>query len=108
MRVVNRTDFMNLPDNTVFCKYRSCCMDDIKIKTGNCGADFVCVDMKTPIGNEGEDSIDAYFRLDGGESVPLDMEATGRDGFFDNNQLFIVFDKVDIKAMISALQECVK
>jgi hypothetical protein len=110
MKIVNLDQFLELPENTVFTKYKPCCFDDLCIKGESIMStgDFFFQQIT--------DAIDCD---DCGEFVDLlnDSEKKGtsvnfvfncqlRDGTFNEGQLFAVWEKADVKALIDRLQEC--
>lgn len=109
MKIVNRETFLTLPAGTVFAKYTPCSFGDVQMKADTCGADFVCNSLIPMF--EGWSDSDSFLRvcdaMEAGESSPpFDYDSYGRDGFFDQDQLFAVFERRDLEALISQLQAC--
>ena len=110
MRIVNRETFLNLPSGTVFMKYKPQIFDElmIKYKTTVMG-DFVCSDITQTIDCEssygrGDILFDAVDNP--GKSIPLDFNSCSRDSFWDEDQLFAVYEQKDIDGLIEALSKC--
>lgn len=107
MRIVNIEEFMNLPKGTVYSKYEPCIFNGLMIKRENSGLiDFFYADL---IGNvDCQDSNDYFDKCDeaqkSGISLKLDFEIMGRDGMFDKNQLFAVYEKYDVENLIKSLK----
>lgn len=112
MRIVNLDEFLKLPPETLFHKYTPQCFEGMEIKVGNSGVmDFVIDNLFGAIANTSSDDI--YEKLnaaceDSSVSLKMDFEYTGRDGSFDEDQLFAVYEQDDIKALIARLQKCLK
>jgi hypothetical protein len=112
MIIVNRELFLTLPANTVYVKYGDGPFGDIEIKASGpedgWGKDWVtdylttfcddpyngggCEDMGLPIGTE----------------IRFAADQNCRDGLFEDDQLFCVFDNIDIQRVIDKLQRCIK
>ena len=45
--------------------------------------------------------------LENGTSLDMDFRCSGRDGCFEKDQLFAVWEKKDVEMLISRLQECI-
>lgn len=118
MRIVDRKTFLTFPAGTVFMKwpdqpadgsYHDLAPDGrVQIKWDTCvGVDFVCQDLVPfPEGwhDSGDVSDDQIAMLRGEEGKPADYECAGRDGLFDEDQLFLVWDKDAHKKLIGLLQ----
>ena len=108
MKIVDRKTFLALPPETLFAKYEPCAFEDLCIKGETWGDDFLVQDITGSI--ECCDSNEFVNRLDHSEateeSVPMDFECTGRDGCFDEGQLFAVWEPNDVRALIERLGRC--
>lgn len=98
MKIVNRKEFLSLPAGTLFAKYAPCCFESINIKgetlTSN---DFLSSELFTfPM-------FDVWF--ENGDSVDIETDFLCRDGLFDDEQLFAVFENSDIEKLIAKLKE---
>jgi hypothetical protein len=117
MRIVDRKTFLALPAGTVYAKFGKQPKDgsyvnlsngDIAIKGDTVHADFLVQEIAIPW-FEGADSSDDHFgvldgMLKGQKSPPLDYDCEGRDGLFDEDQLFAVWEREDLTRLISRLQ----
>ena len=103
MRIVNRKEFLSLPANTVFSKYEPDVFEGLMIK----GATIF--DGKTAI-DFFYDDIDGAIEVEGssehGVNVNIDFSSGGRDGCFENEQLFAVYENDDVRALILRLALC--
>ncbi len=107
MRIVNLTEFRTLPEYTLYSKFTPDVFGDIETKYETWEFDFLCANL---IDFQGSTSSDEYSRLldscVAGKSIDLDFEHAGRDGMFDKEQLFAIFENKDIDALIEHLKKC--
>ena len=111
MRIVNRATFLAMPENTLFSKYEPCIFRDLLIKGESLHCNDFCVSqIADAIDCDGSESfIDACDgAVQTGASLKMDFDLFGRDGCFNDNQLFAVWEKDDIEALIDKLNMCVK
>ncbi|KQM88645.1 hypothetical protein ASE67_02575 [Sphingomonas sp. Leaf23] len=114
MRIVDRATFLAMPAGTLFAKADTpnCYgFGPLTLKGETTGNDFY---EQRLIGDvEGADDserwIQAYDAMVAGEAKAIDLDIEGRDGLFDDDQLFAVFDRSDhinlIKRLIDALDQ---
>lgn len=108
MRIVDRKTFLAMPAGTLFAKWAPNYFLDLMIKEETVGEnDFIQQDLIPWF----EDTNDCGHHLDqleaiqrGEPSPPLDFDCSGRDGAFDADQLFAVFEKHDVEALTSRLR----
>lgn len=106
MRIVSFEEFLKLPRGTVFALYEPEILGDIRIKVGNFGNwdyQYDPLDML----ESGMDIPDlGDLHRDGGEAH-LDFNYTSREGstVMDKGQLFAVWSPVDVRALITRLEE---
>lgn len=115
MRIVNREEFLRLPAGTIFAKYADqkpgvVTLDSgkIAIKEETCHEDFVVQELDPWFEgcNDSGDWSDVYERmLEGERSPPVDYDFAGRDGEFDRDQLFLVWEKDDARKLIDRLEQ---
>lgn len=108
MKIVNLQTFRSLPANTVFSKYEPCCFDDLCIKGETLDHDFLVQQISDSIECSGSDEFaDKLFRAaDTGESVSFDFDCEGRDGLYEDDQLYAVWEPDDVRALIERLSQC--
>jgi len=108
MRIVTRKQFMKLPIGTVFSYYEPCVFRDLLIKVSDdkqWPTDFLYDDLIGAVKNKGSDDFsEKCRRMELGESLPVDFEYTGREGLFEDEQLFAVYEKDDVEQLIKRLQ----
>jgi hypothetical protein len=112
MRVYRRADFMQLPPGTLFCKIGEAWIFEgslaVKGETlaGDPG-DFYDRDLCTI---DFGDSNELFERLeamrDSGASFPLNT-AESRDGLYDREALFLVYEKADLEELQRVIQEAI-
>jgi hypothetical protein len=110
MKIVNLQQFLAMPNETLFSKYEPCFFHNLSIKTENCGKrDFFVQQLVDAIECGGSD--DFFNKLEeaqiNGVSLKMDFDCGGRDGCFEDDQLFAVWEKEDIEALINRLQKCI-
>ena len=108
MRIVDRATFLAMPAGTLFAKYAPCYYGEIAIKEDSLENDFIYQSL-LPNFTDTTDSGDWADALDqmetAGASHALDYDRCARDGFFDADQLFAVFEPHDTAALIARLQQ---
>lgn len=108
MRIVDRKTFLAMPAGTIFAKYTPHVFGDIGIKEETVGNDFVVQDL-TPWWEGCERDMDYFDVMEamvrGEPSPPPDYDFAGRDGLFDQEQLFAVWEPRDAEALIARLQQ---
>jgi len=101
MRIVNLKEFLTMPDGTIFCKFEPSVFDSMCIKIESISpVDFYYCSLI------GEIAGSRYSALEEPEypSFSFDLNVVRRDGCFDENQLFAVYEDSDIENLISTLQ----
>lgn len=117
MKIINRTEFLMQPSGTVYCKYTPQYFGDIQIKTCNpCDKwlnDWCYIPLTGDIYIEGCDSSDHHhdtlvFAEEKGFQFKADYESSARDGLYEEDQLFCIYDKNDIVSLINKLQTIIQ
>lgn len=89
-------------------KYEPCVFEDLCAKGETWEHDWLYENITYSI--ECTSSDDFGIKLEDAEengvSVAMDFDSTCRDGCFDDNQLFAVYEKKDIEALINKLNRC--
>lgn len=109
MKIVNLEAFRQMPSNTLFAKYEPCVFEELEIKGKTLEHDFlVTSSLSSAIKCSGwthlGDLLDQAERT--GESLAMDFETEGRDGCFEKDQLFAVWEEADVLALIERLKRC--
>jgi len=110
MRIVNLEEFRALPSGTVFRKYTPQMFQcELSIKGETWPVDFLVNYLTGNVEcdkSEEEDVIFNNAEKDSKYSIPLEFDSYGRDGSFDEEQLFGVYEQKDLDGLINALKEC--
>lgn len=107
MRIIGRAAFLAMPEGVLFSKFSPHTFGPLTIKGNTVGDhDFYYQDLDTPIRASGsEEWADTLFSaMETGRSVELDLECESRDGLFDQDQLFAVWEAADVEALLNRLQ----
>ena len=109
MKIISRKEFMKMPVGTVFSYYEPCCFRDLMVKASDLKGwemdflyDNIIGGIKTV---SSEDFSTKCDQMEMGESVPMDFEYTSREGLFDDEQLYAVYEKEDIEKLVKRLQK---
>lgn len=111
MKIVNRQTFMSLPENTVYSNYEPCNFGPLSIKQESIrDIDFYTMAINDAIlSDSSEQFVDILTIAEKeGSSIKLDFECCGRDGLFEEDQLFAVWEDDDIVQLIKRLLCCIK
>lgn len=115
MKIVNREDFLKLPPHTLYCKYEPLLLprDTLQIKLDTCidsegkGFDWF---LRSIVYIESDSQEDFHSKMTKMEvegcSYPLDCDDMIREGAFEDNQLYLVYEDDDVKALIEELTKC--
>lgn len=121
MRIVSREEFLQLPKGTVYAEYEPCIFGNLSIKIfgnlsikddtvfsiSNQPIDFYCLKIANSIESSGSEEF--FERVEAMEnnrkSFPVDLDSVGRDGLFETNQLYVVWEKEDVQSLITVLQK---
>lgn len=115
MKLYNRKDFLKLPANTIYSKpVEGFLMYGLYCKTSdeNYGEDWVLQDLIEEYGfpNEMTKSEDAWEHVinqrDTYQDFETDLNCQSRDGMFEQDEKFVVWDKKDIKKLVDYLNKC--
>ena len=116
MRIVDRKTFLKMEGQVLFAKYDPQIFGDLRIKVGDTQdfsddnpkyhdfqyddlIDFDCMGSTERMDLLHRAEQDPFF------SVDLDPHYTSRDGMFEDDILFAVFEPQDVKQLIERLQE---
>lgn len=108
MKIVNRAAFLAMPAGTVFAKYEPCVFDEPCVKGDSLTScsDFGYQSLMNVEGRDDSEASDKLFKSEEfGESFSFDLDCQGRDGCFDEGQLFAVYERQDVEQLIARLQE---
>lgn len=113
MKIVNAEEFLKLPEFTLYCKYEPCIYQGnmcIKLESIYDGDESIDFFYQTIDQVQHQDSDDWFEKLDEmeekGSSFPVDKENSSRDGCYDKDQLYMIYEKEDVLAIIEMLISC--
>ncbi|MES2625892.1 MAG: hypothetical protein V4628_11490 [Pseudomonadota bacterium] len=108
MKIYRRPGFLKLPDGILFCIGKPWHWQEPQIKTRTHATnDFDTLALSDIEWNGSEDLLNKQEEmLETGKSYPIDLDSSMRDGCFDNEQIFLVYEADDIKALIATLGQC--
>ena len=97
-----------MPSGTVFAKFSPHIFGEVQLKAATVGSDYVRNNLIPMF--EGWSDDESWIgvleaMMSGQSSPPFDYDSYGRDGYFDEDQLFAVFERQDLVAMINQLQD---
>lgn len=103
MRIYNRTEFMKLPEGTLYCQGKPLYFNGLLVKGETIGDDWYCRNL---MWITADSSDEAFKRLDemigNGASYPIE-DAYGRDGGFDEEDIFMLYEKEDLIELAKVL-----
>lgn len=109
MRILNRKEFLAIPERVVFAKYSPMCCENLSVKIGQYRHNDFTYQLLSPEGIvDCHDSNGLYEKLSAAEDdssleLEANFECSGRDGLLDDDQLFMVLSKSDVIGLVNAL-----
>lgn len=109
MKIINREKFIEITYEVLYSKYTKHVFGGLNIKCETIGNDFVTQQLADSVkcNNENEFSCILDVAESTGQSFSMDFDFAGRDGTFDKNQLFVVWEREDVLELISRLEKLV-
>ncbi len=108
LKILNLEEFRKLPAGTIFLKYEPCVFEELQCKGDTWDHDFLSENIAYNIENTGSDDFSGklFDAQEYGISLKMDFNCRSRDGCFDRDQLFAVYEKQDVEMLISKLTKC--
>lgn len=109
MRIVKLPEFRTLPENTLFVKAEQpWAWQEPMVKGETLSHDFVSMDLYE-IESTGSDQLfDRWGEmLETGSSYPLDIDTGGRDGLFEADAIFMVYEKADLEKLRTLIDRAI-
>jgi hypothetical protein len=107
MKVVDRKTFLSLPAGTIYCKGKRWYFDGICIKADSLESDWVYLNPAWPDAHDSGEAVELLeMSLETGSSFPCET-AFGRDGCFDDDALFLVFEKPDLESLRGYIDQAI-
>ena len=110
MRIVDLKTLRSLPCGTIAMKYEPCIFGRLFVLREILEDDFILEYITDNIdcGCE-QDFIDTITSAEEkGISIAMSFEETMRDGFFEEKQLFAIWEKPDVQGLIHKLNWCLE
>jgi hypothetical protein len=99
MKVVDRKTFLMLPAGTIYCKGVRWAFESVSVKGDTMGNDWAYLNPAWPDADDSGAAFDALEKsLSDGSSFPSET-AYGRDGCFDDDAVFLIFERDDLAAL---------
>lgn len=112
MKILTRKQFMEIPAGTVFSYYSPCIFRDLNIKDSSPKKgypDFLMSGLVGAVDCTGSDDFSVKCEMmENGESCPVDFNFSGREGLFDDELIYAIYEKEDIEKLIKRLQETLR
>lgn len=112
MKLIDRKTLLQMPKGTVFAKKTQIFEETSPILVlGEClKNDFFYVNISSfSYGNGSIDTCDAFWSLEKNLGENIEMELwEGRDGMFDDEEMYYVFSKDEVQQMVDELTEALK
>jgi hypothetical protein len=106
MKIINRKQFLALPEGVLYAKFNPCIFGDIAIKEESLSNDWYYQDLlELDVNDSGEWADTLFEGMEKGTSITMDFDCVSRDGLFDEEQLFAVFEKEDVISLIERLKK---
>lgn len=108
MRIYRRSEFLKLPSGTIYAKGEPWFFDGFNVKGYTIGNDWA---QLNPMWIEARDESEQWSRLDEmlehGASYPM-QESFGRDGCFNEEDLFLVLEREDLEKLRAMIDIALK
>lgn len=108
MRVVTKAQLLKMPSGTVYSSYEPHVFGPLSVFDGACGAsDFFMANLTDDFGDDSTTMHETIAALERGEDVPLVFgECYGREGMFQESQLYAVWSAADLRGLSAFLAKC--
>jgi len=114
VRLLNKTEFLKLPEGIVYVRGGRWFFNGLTIKgetvthySGSEPRDWYEIDITQIKHSDSGQHFDRLQEmLDSGKSYPLEISSC-RNGLYEDDDLFLVYEKADLDLLIKTLQEAV-
>ena len=110
MKIVDYKTFVSLPKGTLYRETEPCTFGELQIKqeTINEGRDWFLTRLDyIKESNSSDDFLECYKQMENGQSLNLDIYCKERDGMFDYDRKFLVYENKDVIKLIELLNKCI-
>jgi hypothetical protein len=107
VHIVERKTFLGLPSGTLYSKYEPCVFGPLEIKCDSLENDYICQSIADAIDCTGSDDYGEKLQAaeEYGSSLRMNFDCAGRDGCFDEGQLFAVWEEADVTALLERIKQ---
>jgi hypothetical protein len=107
MEIVNRKKFLTLPSGVLYSKYESSGMVSGLYEKGESWTnDWIYADLLGEVeSNNSEEFHTVFEEAENGKKFILDYESGSRDGAFEDDNMFMIYDKADVNKLIKKLTD---
>ena len=107
MRVYRRAEFLKLPTGVLFCRGKPWAWEELSVKGETLTNDFGELGLQWIEADSSGDASEMLDRmLEQGISAPL-QTSYGRDGRFDDKDLFLVYERDDLWQLAEAIDTAI-
>lgn len=107
MRIITRQELLGLHEGAVYSEYAPCHFGTFQIKGESLKNDWYYQEISNAIAADSSD--EAFEKLllaqDGKQTFSMDFDCMSRDGLFDEDQLYAVWEKEDVEALVKRLNQ---
>jgi hypothetical protein len=114
VKIVNKKEFYALPNGTLYSYYEPCVIMGLHVKKENIyyseqPCDFYYESLIGNIDTNGSDDYDDLLEdaENNKTSLKMDFNCVERDAFYNDDQLYAIYEKSDIEAFIEKLQSLI-
>lgn len=108
MKIVTKAEFVKLPAGTLYREYEPCMFSDMRVKgdsTRGGNMDFGVLHLDWVDSVEISGGIDILFAAhETGSSFGFNYNDHGRDGQYNDKQLYAIYEPNDVAQLIELLQ----
>lgn len=117
MRIVNKQEFYTLPSGTLYSEYRPCHFNGLMIKLDTCyhsenndPFDFLYIDLIGSVKAESsdEEADILHAREKDGKSFAMEFDCSARDGLYEDDALYAIYEVEDIMGLGMAIVNCIR
>lgn len=106
MRIINREEFLKLPEGVLYTEYRPIFFSGLCIKGKSLEVDYEELNLFEDVGDAGssEERFDLLDRMVAtGESQDVDFSWYGRNGMFEKDILYPIIEQKDLDNFLTHL-----
>ena len=101
-KIINRTDFLKMPANTLYREYQPCILGDLSIKGDSLDNDFWVQNLDATDTEDLEQMVAMFESC----NVSFDLDCKSRDAEFNDDQLYLVYEKKDVEQLFNRIAQC--